>query len=204
MNTEEDEFRRIEREQAMRAVPDAIHHTDTSESLEYIAGWNDCRAAMLEQPAPQPEQPGFQALQEAHTRLQKRYGELEAQRRPMDVASAIEYADSRWAGVDVPIQWCRHFADALQTAQQKPVGRFIRFGEKGTSFEGYTVQFFGEKPPPPDGALFFTTQQAQRPWVGLTDEEIVAKALHLSGLGTSPDVIQFAQAIEAQLKKNNT
>ncbi len=31
----------------------------------------------------------------------------------------------------------------------------------------------------------------------LTDEQIVAKALHLSGLGTSPDVIQFARAIEA-------
>ena len=29
------------------AVPDAIHHTDTSETLEYIQGWNDCRAEML-------------------------------------------------------------------------------------------------------------------------------------------------------------
>ena len=31
----------------------------------------------------------------------------------------------------------------------------------------------------------------------LTEEQIVAKALHLSGLGTSPDVLQFARAIEA-------
>jgi hypothetical protein len=29
-------------------VPDAIHHTDLSESLEYIQGWNDCRQAMME------------------------------------------------------------------------------------------------------------------------------------------------------------
>jgi hypothetical protein len=29
------------------AVPDAIHHTDLSENLEYIQGWNDCRAEML-------------------------------------------------------------------------------------------------------------------------------------------------------------
>ena len=31
----------------------------------------------------------------------------------------------------------------------------------------------------------------------LTEDQIVAKALHLSGLGTSPDVLQFARAIEA-------
>jgi hypothetical protein len=30
-----------------QAVPDAIHHTDMSETLEYIQGWNDCRAEML-------------------------------------------------------------------------------------------------------------------------------------------------------------
>lgn len=37
---------------AMPFVPDAIHHTDTSEPLMYIQGWNDCRQAMLaEQPA---------------------------------------------------------------------------------------------------------------------------------------------------------
>jgi hypothetical protein len=32
---------------AQPAVPDAIHHTDLSETLEYIQGWNDCRQAML-------------------------------------------------------------------------------------------------------------------------------------------------------------
>ena len=36
-----------ERKAAQLAVPDAIHHTDTSETLEYIQGWNDCRATML-------------------------------------------------------------------------------------------------------------------------------------------------------------
>jgi hypothetical protein len=38
---------------------------------------------------------------------------------------------------------------------------------------------------------------AQQAPVPLTDEQIVAKALHLSGLGTNPDVLQFARAIEA-------
>jgi hypothetical protein len=35
--------------------------------------------------------------------------------------TAIQYADSRWSGVDVPIEWVRHFADALATqpAQQE-------------------------------------------------------------------------------------
>jgi hypothetical protein len=33
---------------ARPAVPDAIHHTDLSESLEYIQGWNDCRREMME------------------------------------------------------------------------------------------------------------------------------------------------------------
>jgi hypothetical protein len=30
-----------------------------------------------------------------------------------DLAAAIEYADARWSGVDVPIEWARHFADAI-------------------------------------------------------------------------------------------
>ena len=37
-----------ERKAAQPVLPDAIHHTDTSETLEYINGWNDCRQTMLE------------------------------------------------------------------------------------------------------------------------------------------------------------
>jgi hypothetical protein len=33
---------------AQPAVPDAMHHTDMSKTLEYIQGWNDCRQAMME------------------------------------------------------------------------------------------------------------------------------------------------------------
>ena len=32
---------------AQPAIPDPIHHTDLGETLEYIQGWNDCRAEML-------------------------------------------------------------------------------------------------------------------------------------------------------------
>jgi hypothetical protein len=35
------------------------------------------------------------------------------QGEPLDLASAIEYADARWAGVDVPVEWLRHFVDGL-------------------------------------------------------------------------------------------
>jgi hypothetical protein len=38
-----------ERKAAQLAVPDAIHHTELSETLEYIQGWNDCRAEMLKE-----------------------------------------------------------------------------------------------------------------------------------------------------------
>jgi hypothetical protein len=33
---------------AQLAVPDAMTSADIQESIEYVAGWNDCRAAMLE------------------------------------------------------------------------------------------------------------------------------------------------------------
>ena len=39
-----------------------------------------------------------------------------------------------------------------------------------------------------------TKPQQRKP---LTDEQIVSKAMHLSGLGTRPDVLQFARAIES-------
>ena len=37
---------------AQSSVPDAIHHTDTSETLDYIQGWNDCRAETLKMRKP--------------------------------------------------------------------------------------------------------------------------------------------------------
>jgi hypothetical protein len=33
---------------AQPAVPDAMTSADIQEHIEYVAGWNDCRAAMLE------------------------------------------------------------------------------------------------------------------------------------------------------------
>jgi hypothetical protein len=40
-----------------------------------------------------------------------------------DLAGAIEYADARWSGVDVPIEWARHFADAIGKPCTTPPAR---------------------------------------------------------------------------------
>jgi hypothetical protein len=37
-----------------------------------------------------------------------------------DLSGAIEYADARWSGVDVPIEWARHFADAIGEPMTTP------------------------------------------------------------------------------------
>jgi len=50
----------------------------------------------------------------------------------------------------------------------------------------------------PAGTKFYTTSQ-QRPWVGLTDEEVMQT---MSGDWTSQ--FYFARAIEAELKEKNT
>jgi len=39
-----------------------------------------------------------------------------------DLASAIEYADARWSGVDVPVEWLRHFVDGLGAQQRTWIG----------------------------------------------------------------------------------
>jgi hypothetical protein len=42
-----------------------------------------------------------------------------AQQEPIDLVRAIEYADARWSGVDVPIEWARHFAEGIRSITQK-------------------------------------------------------------------------------------
>jgi hypothetical protein len=40
-----------------------------------------------------------------------------AQQEPIDLVRAIEYADARWSGVDVPIEWARHFAEGIRRTE---------------------------------------------------------------------------------------
>jgi len=82
-------------------------------------------------------------------------------------------------------------AEQPTPVQQEPVGEVVQaFADlTAISWKHNGGRF------PPIGTKLYTAPPAQRK--PLTDEQIVAKALHLSGLGTSPDVIQFARAIEA-------
>jgi hypothetical protein len=37
----------------------------------------------------------------------------QAEQEPVNITDACEYADQRWAGADVPLEWLKHFVDAL-------------------------------------------------------------------------------------------
>ena len=90
-------------------------------------------------------------------------------------------------------------AEAEQPAQQEPVAVVSGYyGGQCVILPINPARIFNSN------TALYTSPPAQRK--PLTDEQIVAKALHLSGLGTSPDVIQFARAIEAAhgITKGNT
>ena len=123
----------------------------------------------------------------------------------------VEVFDGNWHDEPVDSEWAdrahqalaemrQAIAEAEQPAQQEPVGEVVQaFADlTAISWKHNGGRF------PPIGTKLYTAPPAQRK--PLTDEQIVAKALHLSGLGTSPDVIQFARAIEAAhgITKGNT
>ena len=53
----------------------------------------------------------------------------------------------------------------------------------------------------PDGTKFYTSPP-KRPWVGLTDEEIIAADMHT--LRVRGDGYTYARAVETKLKEKNT
>jgi hypothetical protein len=93
-----------------------------------------CKQYTIEEPLPAQQEPvawldeygnAFPLAAKQYSVVGKHWKPLytspPAQRKPLDLSSAIQYADARWSGVDVQIEWCRHFADALaeQPAQQE-------------------------------------------------------------------------------------
>jgi hypothetical protein len=122
----------------------------------------------------------------------------------------VEVFDGNWHDEPVDSEWAdrahqalaemrQAIAEAEQPAQQEPVAVVSGYyGGQCVILPINPARIFNSN------TALYTSPPAQRK--PLTDEQIVAKALHLSGLGTSPDVIQFARAIEAAhgITKGNT
>jgi hypothetical protein len=86
---------------------------------------------------------------------------------------------------------------AAQPAVQEPVA-WARYPRYTGSIQKAEIVF--TKPEGKDWLELYTTPRAaQRPWVGLTDEEVMQT---MSGDWTSQ--FYFARAIEAKLKEKNT
>jgi hypothetical protein len=89
----------------------------------------------------------------------------------------------------------REWFDALAKQEQvNPVAIFTGEYWIDDAHDRMLAEVVCYMPPNSGTPLYFHTQPKREP---LTDEQIVSKAMHLSGLGTSPDVLQFARAIEA-------
>ena len=95
---------------------------------------------------------------------------------------------------------CAKCKARLAQPEQEPVARFSRWGEKGTSGEGYTVHFLGDRPLPPDGALFYTAPPQRKP---LADDRVWLEYMQLWPFRPNDeptlakDILRFARAIEA-------
>jgi hypothetical protein len=100
--------------------------------------------------------------------------------------------------------WCKDRDNALQEAlakqeQGEPVAWMV-WGDNNVPSLTFTK--------PADkyvfDALYTTPQPAQKPWVGLTDEEIVSLVNETNArIGTS-FMMAFARTTEAKLKEKNT
>jgi hypothetical protein len=140
-----------------------------------------------------------------------------------DLSGAIEYADARWSGVDVPIEWARHFADAigklyttppaapvqqereiLRAAQSEAVmpliGPLLDAWEGGSDFLNEYPELDKQLRRIHRAMENATLPAAQRQWVGLTDDEWQDLSDRY-GLLIFGD---FKHEIEDKLKEKNT
>lgn len=86
---------------------------------------------------------------------------------------AIEYSESEWPVAEI----------------------------KGFDGNGAVLRWFTKSTDFPAGAKFYTTpQSAQKPWVGLTNEEIFETHKQVDSM----QYLTFGKAIEAKLKEKNT
>jgi hypothetical protein len=99
---------------ALEALKDNQHLVADNERHAYVMEYNSIiekleeALAKQEQSEPVSADDFFQMIADKNPNPFPAY-----KRKPFDLASAIEYADARWAGVDVPVEWLRHFVDGL-------------------------------------------------------------------------------------------
>jgi hypothetical protein len=89
-------------------------------------------------------------------------------------------------------------------AVQESVAKVYRHGESGNGTPWHGIKWLDEGVNMPDGTLLYTAPPAaQKPWVGLTEEEI-EDTFQTSAGYCGGDFQCFARAIEAKLKEKNT
>jgi hypothetical protein len=166
--------------------------------------------AVPKQPAPEQ----YTALEQALTRLQKRYGELEAKLAAQpapDLQGELE-ATNRQVEIlsDALAESRREIAALAAPTVQEPVawmhtGGHIQ-GRNPNWEQGIAGGYTRERGWTP----LYTTPPAQRQWVGLTDDE--AQQIRADCATTPPGLvdvrygwaIHYARAIEAKLKEKNS
>ena len=105
----------------------------------------------------------------------------------------IEHQRFSWRRFDALVA----IKQALAQPAQEPVGSVVRWVD-GSLIHGW----FGD--PPPEGTLLYITPP-QRPWVGLTDEEIADCAEKMEASDPTDSFWrEFFRGIEAKLKEKNT
>ena len=192
-------------------VPDAIHHTDLGETLEYIQGWNDCRQAML---AEQPAQPHawftvdeLNAWADKKLKENPQWAEQPAQQEPSDLdvwkaralqaEAVIEKFMAEQPAQQAPVPWSQALEDVwaepdevFPPAQQEPVACIQDLDEVKRKHLVYEKGMDWKDP-------LYTSPPAQRTWVGLLWGNLPED-------GQNHDFLRGAVWAEAKLKELNT
>jgi hypothetical protein len=96
--------------------------------------------------------------------------------------------------------------DEQPAQQQEPAGSVYRYGKDSSGKQWHGIRWTASGLDLPDGTLVYTSPQASKPWVGLTDDE-VWELWNSHAEQPFPDFfVDFKRSygvIEAKLKEKN-